>query len=73
MKLENLDDNIKKLFFSLIYETPAIITDCCSLVYNVNGELIKIWWTIKRESHLKSPSCGLYNKQPFNRSKQLVQ
>lgn len=31
MKLENLDDNIKKLFFSLIYETPAIITDCCSL------------------------------------------
>jgi hypothetical protein len=69
MKLENLDDNIKKLFFSLIYETPAIITDCCSLVYNVNGELIKIWWTIKRESHLKSPSCGLYNKQPFNRSK----
>ena len=69
MKLENLDDNIKKLFFSLIYETPAIITDRCSLVYNVNGELIKIWWTIKRESHLKSPSCGLYNKQPFNRSK----
>ena len=23
MKLENLDDNIKKLFFSLIYETPV--------------------------------------------------
>lgn len=27
MKLENLDDNIKKLFFSLIYETPAVINE----------------------------------------------
>lgn len=35
MKLENLDDNIKKLFFSLIYETPAVITNHRSLIYNV--------------------------------------
>lgn len=68
MKLENLDDNIKKLFFSLIHETPAVVTNLY-LIYNVGGEMVKIWWTIKRDSHLKSPSCGLYNDQPFNRSK----
>lgn len=69
MKLENLDDNIKKLFFSLIYETPAVITNHRSLIYNVGGELVKIWWTIKRESHLKSQSCDLYGKRPFDRTK----
>lgn len=69
MKLENLDNNIKKLFFSLIYETPAVIKDHRSLIYNVGGELVKIWWTIKRESHLKSQSCDLYGKQPFDRTK----
>lgn len=62
-------DNIKKLFFSLIYETPAVITNHCSLIYNVGGELVKIWWTIKRESHLKSQSCDLYGKHPFDRTK----
>lgn len=26
-------------------------------------------WTIKRESHLKSQSCDLYGKHPFDRTK----
>lgn len=68
MKLENLDDNIKKLFFSLIHETPAVITNYHDLVYNVGGELVKIWWTIKRDCHLKSQSCDLYGRQPFDRA-----
>lgn len=68
MKLENLDNNIKKLFFSLIHKTPAIITNL-HLIYNVGGELVKIWWIIKRDSYLKSQSCDLYNKQPFDRTK----
>lgn len=72
MTFENIDDNIKKLFLSLINETPAVITANNTLVYNVNGELINIWWIPKREDHLKSSTCDQYYKQPFNRSNEEI-
>lgn len=66
MERKNIDKNVSLLFWRLIKTTPALIKDR-KLIYNLRGDIIKIWWTVKTEKNLELPICSDYNIEPFNR------
>lgn len=69
MELININDNIKKLFYKLVNQTPEVIKDK-TFIYNLNSNLIKLWWTVTTEDNNKSSSCpSYYNSELFNREK----
>lgn len=61
-----MNENISQLFWRLIKQTPALIKDR-ELFYNLDGEVIRIWWTCKTEDNVKSSSCHEYDKKAFTR------
>lgn len=67
--MKNIDNNIKKLFNKLIYETPEAISINNCLDYTINGKRIKVYWVVKSKSHLEGTSCALNSVEPFDRDR----
>lgn len=66
MERKNIDKNVSLLFWRLIKQTPALINNR-KLIYNLNGDLIKIWWYSKKEGDSDETSCSEYYIEPFIR------
>lgn len=66
MERRNIDENVSLLFWRLLKQTPALIKDR-ELFYNLDGEVIRIWWRGRTENSVKSSSCCEYDKEAFTR------